>query len=530
MRKIQIYDTTLRDGIQSKGIRLTVAEKIKIAKLLDELGVAYIEGGWPGSNPKDMTFFKQMQKIHLKNAKLVAFGSTRRANRVASSDSNIKAIIKSKVSVATIFGKSWSLHVKHVLKTSLENNLKMISDSIRYLKKHDLEVIYDAEHFFDGFKENPAYALETLEAAKNAGASTIVLCDTNGGSLPSEIIEIVTKVKKEVGGALGIHTHNDGDMAVANTIVAVQHGVEHVQGTINGIGERCGNANLCSIIPTLQLKMDCSCITTKQLKRITYLSHVFDIITDSRPNAKMPYVGQDAFAHKAGVHVDAIQKKTITYEHIDPASVGNRRNIVISELSGASNIINQLKKYGLVFDKTDPKIKALLQEIKVKEDQGYAFEEGAASFDLLVFHLINNVDRMFTIENFRLQKEWTYGTNQKKVLIEIAIKDEGCNKIFYSSATDESIIEAMIESIIKALEKPHPVLTPIRIFDYKIRVLESLGNAKSRVRAIVTAIDDKDNIWTTIGVGDNVFNAILQACIEVAEYKILESLGSFIES
>jgi len=378
---IYVYDTTLRDGAQREGISFSVEDKLKITTRLDELGVHYIEGGWPGSNPKDAAYFNKAKDLKLKNARIVAFGSTRRTDKVVSEDANIRALLEADTPSIAIFGKSWGLHVTEVLHTTLEENLKLISDSVGYVKSKGKEVIFDAEHFFDGFKENPQYAIATLKVAQEQGADWIVLCDTNGGNLPNFIADCIEEVKKYITAPLGIHAHNDSDLAVANTIVAVQKGATQIQGTINGYGERCGNANLCSCIPIIQLKLNLKCLSDESLKKLFEVSHYVDDIANNPPVDWQPFVGSYAFAHKGGIHVNAILKNPLTYEHINPELVGNRRRILVSELSGKSNILYKIQELGLDIDLSSLNVSNLLEKIKQLEYQGYEFEGAEASFE-----------------------------------------------------------------------------------------------------------------------------------------------------
>jgi 2-isopropylmalate synthase len=384
MRRVQVYDTTLRDGSQGAGISFTIEDKIKIAKALDSFGVSYIEGGWPGTNPKDDLFFDQMKKVELKNAKLTAFGSTRRKDIKVEEDEVLKAILKSGVKTVCIFGKAWDLHVKQALNTTNEENLKMIFESISFLKSKKLEVIFDAEHYFNGYKSNKRYALDVIEAAIKAGTDIVCLCETNGGMLPSDIVAIVKETVSEFPSVkFGIHAHNDSGCAVANSIVAVEEGCILIQGTINGIGERCGNANLCSIIPALQIKKGYECVSNKNLKKFSELSRYVNEITNLVPNDSDPYVGKNAFAHKAGVHVSAIKRKPETYEHVDPCLVGNSRRILISDLAGKSNVISNAVEMDLCIENAPDKVKKVIEMVKVKENEGYQYEDADASFFLM---------------------------------------------------------------------------------------------------------------------------------------------------
>jgi 2-isopropylmalate synthase len=389
---VKIYDTTLRDGSQAEDIAFSLEDKVRIAQKLDEFGIHYIEGGWPGSNPKDLQFFREVKKIPLSQARIVAFGSTCRADTLPEKDSNIQALIEAGTEVVTIFGKSWDIHPLEALNITLEQNLEIIHQSVRHLKKKVSEVIYDAEHFFDGYKNNPSYALRTLQSAQEAKADWIVLCDTNGGTLPDEIQSTIDEVKKKISTPLGIHVHNDSEMAVANTIVAVKKGIRLVQGTINGYGERCGNANLCSIIPNLKLKMGIDCITDAQLKKITEVSRFVSELANLPHYKYLPYVGESAFAHKGGVHVSAIRKSDVTYEHVPPEKVGNHQRVLISDLSGESNILYKAAEFKIDIESKDPKVREILDNLKKLENQGFQFEGAEGSFEILIKKALGSHD------------------------------------------------------------------------------------------------------------------------------------------
>jgi len=402
MKKVIVYDTTLRDGAQGEGVSFSVDEKLKVARKLDEIGIDYIEGGWPGANPKDAEFFQKLKELKLMHSKGVAFGSTRRAKNAAKDDENLKAIVKSGAPAAAIFGKTWDLHVTEALRISLEENLKLIFDSVEYLKANKLEVFYDAEHFFDGYKANKEYALKALLAAEKAGADYMVLCDTNGGCLPSELVTIIEEVKKHIKIPLGIHAHNDSDMATANTVAAVEHGAVVVEGTVNGFGERCGNANLCTVIPNLQLKEGISCLTPAKLKDLTSLSLFVAEVANVLLSDNMPFVGYSAFAHKGGIHVDAVKKNPKTYEHTEPELVGNKRRVLISDQSGISNVLYKANELNVALSKDNPESKELLKKLKELESQGYNFEDAEASFELLLKKAMKTHRTFFDLEGFRV--------------------------------------------------------------------------------------------------------------------------------
>jgi 2-isopropylmalate synthase len=413
MQEVKLYDTTLRDGTQSEDISFTVEDKVRIARKLDELGVHYIEGGWPGSNPKDIKFFREIRGIPLKQSKIVSFGSTARVGTLPEEDRNIKALINAKTNVVTIFGKSWDIHVKYALRIKLSENIKIISDTIKYLKKHISEVFFDAEHFFDGFIADPEYALQTVREASKAGADCIVLCDTNGGTLPHQLSDIINEVKKHITKTpLGIHTHNDSELAVANSILAIQLGISQVQGTINGIGERCGNANLCSIISNLRLKLNCNCITKRQLAKLQEVSRFIYELANLQPLKHQPFVGNSAFAHKGGIHVSAIQRKPETYEHISPELVGNVQRVLISDLSGKSSIIQKAKEFKVNISSKDPVVHEIVEKLKNLESQGFQYEGAEASFELLMMEALGTKRKYFELVGFRIINERREGRGE----------------------------------------------------------------------------------------------------------------------
>lgn len=510
---IYVYDTTLRDGSQREGISFSVEDKIKITRKLDELGVHYIEGGWPGSNPKDVAYFKRVKEISLKHAKIVAFGSTRRVDKSVSDDPNIKALIDADTPSIAIFGKSWDLHVEEVLHTTLEENLRLIADSIGYAKSKGKEVIFDAEHFFDGFKSNPQYAIATLKVAQEQGAEWIVLCDTNGGSLPSFVIQAIDEVKKYITSPLGIHAHNDSDVGVANTIVAVERGATQIQGTINGYGERCGNANLCSCIPIIQLKLNQKCLPEESLKKLFEVSHYIDDIANNPPFDWQPFVGTYAFAHKGGVHVNAILKNPLTYEHINPELVGNRRRILISELSGRSNILYKIQEMGLEIDLSDPNISNLLERVKQLEYQGYEFEGAEASFELLVKEAMGLYKPPFEVEGFRVfidkidNRIFCEGT--VKIIVEGVLE--------HTASEGDGPVDALDKALRKALSKFFPQLSEIKLTDYKVRVLEGSQGTASIVRVLIESTNGYTT-WSTVGVSSNILEASYQALVDSFSY------------
>ena len=518
MKQIKLYDTTLRDGSQREGISFSVEDKIKIAKQLDELGVHYIEGGWPGSNPKDILFFKKIKKVGLRNAQIVAFGSTRHMRKKVREDLNIKSLLAADTQGIAIFGKSWNLHVKYALKATLEENLKMIYDSVRYLKMKEKEVIYDAEHFFDGYKDSPEYALKTLKEAECAGADNITLCDTNGGTMPDEIERIVKEVKKQIKCPLGIHTHNDSDMAVANSVIAVKNGCMLVQGTINGYGERCGNANLCSIIPALKIKMGIDCMSDEQMQRLTEISRYVSEVANIIPQDHQPYVGNSAFTHKGGVHVSAVERDTRTYEHIKPEQVGNKRRILISELSGKSSVLFKAKELNVDFSKDSKIVGNLLKIVKELEHQGYQFEGAEGSFDLLMRKTAHKYRKFFELEGFRVTVEKDkFG----KLSSEATIKVKVGKSLEYTASEGDGPVNALDNALRKALEKFYPELKEMALTDFKVRVINAESGTGAKVRVLIES-QDKYGAWSTIGVSENIIEASWQALVDSVEYKLLK--------
>ena len=516
MPRIEIYDTTLRDGAQGEGISFSAKDKVKIALRLDEAGFHYIEGGWPGSNPKDMAFFELIKCYRLKNARIAAFGSTRRAGVAAAEDENLRQIIKAGAPVATIFGKTWDFHVKHALQVSLEENLLMIEESVAYLKQQGLEVIYDAEHFFDGCRANRAYALATLRAAVAGGADRIVLCDTNGGRLPDEVSAMVTEVAGAIDVPLGIHCHNDAELAVANSIMAVRAGAIQVQGTINGYGERCGNANLCSIIPTLALKCGLDTIPEQNLAELTELSRFVSEVANMHPLSNQPYVGGSAFAHKAGVHVNALLKNPRTYEHIEPELVGNRRRVLVSDQSGVSNLLykSQELDWGLGAEKEANR--ALLEELKDLENRGYQFEGAEGSFELRLRKAFHGYREPFSLENLKILIEMRDGAVYSEAIIKMKVGD----RVIHTAAEGNGPVNALDNALRKALEESYPEIAGMRLGDYKVRVLEGTDGTAALVRVLVETGDGRCS-WGTVGVSTNIIEASWQALVDSIAYGLL---------
>jgi 2-isopropylmalate synthase len=526
MRKIQLYDTTLRDGCQSEDVNLTLGDKLRVAELLDELGIHVVEGGWPGSNPRDEEFFRESKKLRLKHARIAAFGSTKRAGVRASEDRNLQLCVKADTPVITIVGKTWDMHVKEDLRIALKANLEVIADSIAYLKKHAEEVVFDAEHFFDGWAANPEYALACLEAAASAGADVLCLCDTRGGSLPSAVGAAVDAARAKLPTArLGIHCHNDCELAVANSLDAIEHGCDQVQGTINGFGERCGNANLVSIIPTLQLKRGYACVTAAQLKKLGEVSRTVYELANLEPNKRQAFVGQSAFAHKGGLHVAAVQKKAETYEHIDPALVGNAQRVLVSDLAGRSNLLAKAAEFGIDLSSDGPAVQALLREVKELEAKGFAFEGADGSFELLMRKALDGERaEFFRLIGFRVIDEKRHA--DEPPIAEATIQLEGPDgQVEHTAAQGNGPVNALDQALRKALGKFYPEVESIRLHDYKVRVLGSAEGTAALVRVLIESGDDERR-WTTVGVSHNVIEASWQALVDSVDYKLHRSRRS----
>jgi 2-isopropylmalate synthase len=517
-KKIVLYDTTLRDGTQGEQVNISAEDKLRIAGKMDEMGIEYIEGGWPGSNPKDARFFEMARKTPFKTSRLTAFGSTRRANVTPENDDSLQAILASETGSVTIFGKSWDLHATEILGVTLDENLSMIDDTIRFLKGKGREVIYDAEHFFDGYKKNPAYALKTLEAALNGGADVIVLCDTNGGTLPYEVGSIMKDVMPKLAGVpVGIHPHNDCGLAVANSIEAVRAGAIMVQGTINGYGERCGNVDLISVIGNLQLKMGYSCLSDDRINHLTELSRYVSDVVNIPPMNHMPFAGASAFAHKAGVHVSAIQKNFSAYEHIDPELIGNRRRVLVSDLSGKSNIEYKTKemdvKLGLTGDS-----KKIVNQIKMLEDKGYQFEAAEGSLELLIRKASNQFVEPFALESLRvtIEKDKSQPTTSQAT-IKVSVGDE----FEITAAEGDGPVNAMDNALRKALTNFFPEIAEMKLVDFKVMVIEGTEGTGARVRVRMES-GDSHEVWSTVGVSENIIEAAWQALVDSIQYKLLK--------
>ncbi|BAY64473.1 2-isopropylmalate synthase/homocitrate synthase family protein [Calothrix brevissima NIES-22] len=526
--QLWLYDTTLRDGTQREGLSVSIEDKLRIARRLDQLGIPFIEGGWPGANPKDVQFFWQLQEDPLKNSEIVAFCSTRRPHTNAASEPMLQAILAAGTRWVTVFGKSWDLHVTTGLKTTLEENLAMIRDTIEYLGSQGRRVIYDAEHWFDGYKHNPDYALKTLAAAIASGAEWLVLCDTNGGTLPHEVTEIVQAVNRHSSlvadkaqmkiPQIGIHTHNDSDLAVANALAAVMAGARMVQGTINGYGERCGNANLCSLIPNLQLKLGYSCIGEDELAQLTEASRFVSEVVNLAPDEHAPFVGMSAFAHKGGIHVSAVERNPLTYEHIQPEQVGNRRRIVISEQSGISNVLAKARTLGIELDQHQPEARQILQKMKDLESEGYQFEAAEASFALLIYEALGKRQQFFEINGFQVHCDLIAGKETTNSLATIKVSVNGENIL--EAAEGIGPVAALDAALRKALVKFYPQIAEFELTDYKVRILNGNTGTTAKTRALVQSGNGHQR-WTTLGVSTNILEASYQAVVAGLEYGLL---------
>jgi len=518
MDKIFLYDATLREGNQAEEISFSVEDKLRITRKLDDIGIDFIEGGWPSSNPKDFNYFKEVKLLKLKHSIVTAFGSTAKPGILVEKDINLNDLLNADTEAVTIFGKSWDLHVTDVLGIDKDENLKLVEESVLFLKKRVNSVFFDAEHFFDGYKANPEYALKVLEHAVNGGAECAVLCDTNGGALPFEIEEIVTAVKKRISIPLGIHAHNDCEVAVANSIAAVRRGCMHVQGTMNGYGERCGNANLCSIIPDLKIKMGYDCISDESLKKLHETSRFVSEIANLQPLSHQPFVGDSAFAHKAGVHVSAVQKISETYEHISPELVGNTQRVLVSDQSGKANILQKAKEFDLDIESNDPVAKDILSELKVLEKEGFQFEGAEASFELLMRKAMGIDRKYFDLIGFRVIIE---RREECQLMAEATIMVRVGDKIEHTAALGNGPVNAIDNALRKALEKFYPQLRKTSLVDYKVRVVSSGEGTKARVRVLIESGDEKDR-WGTVGVSEDIIEASWQSLTDSIIYKLIK--------
>jgi len=525
VRKIEIYDTTLRDGAQSEDVHFSLDDKRDIALKLDQLGVDFIEAGWPGANPKDGMLFSTLRNIKLDHAKVFAFGSTCKPGKSPEKDRMIRELIDARPDGVTIFGKSWDTHItgQGGLGCTVEENLRIIRESVAYLKSHFLQVFFDAEHFFDGFKNNREYATAVLKAAAEGGAGKIVLCDTNGGSIPSDISAAVAFVRDSLRVPLGIHCHNDGDLAVANTIAAAQAGVDHVQGTINGLGERCGNANICSIIPNLSLKMNCMTIPTENMRLLSEVSRFVSDISNLSHNKHQPYVGESAFAHKAGIHVSAVINNPFTYEHMDPVLVGNQRRVLVSDQAGKSNILFKAREFNVDLAKDDTTANQIVKIIKDLENCGFQFEGADASLELLMKKAMGMHVRSFSLKGFRVNTERRSDDTDPMSEATIMIEVDGSTE--HTAAMGNGPVNALDRALRKALKKFYPSIEDVELLDYKVRVISSKTGTESVVRVLIESGDKKDH-WNTVGVSSNIIEASWMALVDSMDYKLYKDSKS----
>lgn len=515
--EIEIYDTTLRDGSQGIGINFSVSDKLRIAEKLDAFGIHFIEGGWPGSNPKDMEFFTKAKARKFKHAKLAAFGATRRKGVRVDKDPQVRLLLEAGTPVVTVFGKTWLLHVRHVLATTPEENLAMIADTIRFLKAHKKFVIYDAEHAFDGYKANPDYAIASWLTAQEAGADLIVLCDTNGGCLPGEIREITAAGRAKLSVPIGIHTHNDTGLGVANALAAIEAGATHVQGTINGYGERTGNCNLTSVIPILALKLGKRCVPARSLRKLKELSQYVDEIANVRHDPRQPWVGDAAFAHKGGTHVNAVQKLLRSYEHVDPAAIGNVRRILISDLAGRSNIILKARELGFRLRPNTPELREILHQIKKLEHQGYEFEAAEGSLAILISKILKHREPPFAVQAYHVSMR----RDGPSSVCEATVKVRVDNQFAHTVAEGDGPVHALDIALRMALAKFYPQLKRVKLTDYKVRILESSAGTAATTRVLIESTDGKSQ-WGTVGVSDNIIEASLQALVDSMEYALMK--------
>lgn len=514
MKPVHIYDTTLRDGTQGEGFQLSGLDKLRIAKRLDEFGVDYIEGGWPGSNPKDVEFFQEAKNLELKNAKLAAFGSTRRANVKVEEDPQVKLLLDAETPVVTIFGKSWELQVTEILRTTVEENQAMIRDTVRHLCENGREVIYDAEHFFDGYKDSSEHALATLRAAAEGGAACLVLCDTNGGTLPDEIVKICEDVRAKLPEvSIGIHTHNDSELGVANAIAAVRAGATHVQGTINGYGERTGNCNLTSVIPILQLKMGLEVVP--RLEELKNLSFFVDDVSNNPHFARAPFVGRTAFAHKGGMHVNAVQKLARSYEHILPASVGNQQSILVSELSGQSNILLKAEQIGMPIEKGSPEVAAVLQKVKGLEHEGYSFEAAGGSLELLIRRELGRYEKPFESNEYHVS--FRHYRDGHDPVCEATVKVTVNGEKVLTVAEGNGVVNALDIALRKALLPSYPEIAGVSLIDYKVRILDSQETTAAKTRVLIVS-SYQDETWGTVGVSGSIIEASWIALVDGLDF------------
>lgn len=519
-KKIWLLDSTLRDGAQGEDISFSVQDKLNIVQILDRLGIDYIEAGNPGSNPKDLEFFERVQALHLNHAKLVAFGSTRRKNEAVEDDRNLRSLLEAQTPAVSIFGKSWDFHVTEIIHTTLEENLQMIEETVAFLKRNGREVIFDAEHFFDGYKRHPEYAMQTLFAAERGGADSICLCETNGGAFPDEVYRIVSEVIKQVSVPIGIHTHDDGGMAVASSVMAVEAGAVFVQGTLIGFGERCGNANLSTVLSNLQLKRNYECIPPENLHKLTQSCHMISEVSNVQMNKNMPYVGKSAFAHKGGMHIDGVNKAPSSFEHINPESVGNTRRFLMSEVAGRSTLIEKIQRVDAKICREDPVTAQIIGQIKEMEHQGYQFEGADATLEMLIRKQLGNYHPFFKVEKFKTMGEQQNGEENPSASAMVKVVVNGQSEM--TAAEGNGPVNALDSALRKALERFYPILQTVHLTDYKVRVLDSRDRTASKVRVLIESTDGKE-FWTTVGVSVDIIEASLDALVASIEYKLIHS-------
>jgi len=518
---IEIYDTTLRDGSQAEGIAFSVADKLRIAERLDTFGVHYIEGGWPGSNPKDIEFFEQAKHRVFRHSRLAAFGSTRRKDVRVEEDEQVRLLIEAATPVVTIFGKTWLFHVREVLQTTPEENLAMVADTVRHLKANGRFVVYDAEHAFDGFKDDPEYALATWQAAERAGADVVTLCDTNGGSLPSEIVEVARAARAGLSARLGIHTHDDIGLGVANAIASLDAGVTHIQGTLNGYGERTGNCNLTSVMPILGFKCRLPSVPAESLAHLKELSQFLDETANVRPNPRLPWVGATAFSHKGGTHVNAVQKVIRSYEHIDPALIGNSRHVLISDLAGRSNIVMKARELGFEVTNTTPQLREMLNRIKDLEHQGYEFEAADGSLALLIRRVLTAAPPPFTVEAYHVSMRRDGDTSACEATVKVRVGAE----LAHTVADGDGPVNALDAALRAALVRFYRQIEHVRLTDYKVRIIDSTSGTAAKTRVLIDSSDGTSE-WGTVGVSDNIIEASLQALVDSLEYALVKDVGA----
>lgn len=518
--RINIFDSTLRDGAQAEGISFLVGDKIKIAKALDEIGIDFIEAGNPGSNQKDLDFFKEASKIEFKHSKLVAFGSTRRCNSKACDDQNLKALLEAKTEYVCIFGKSWDFHVEQIINTTKEENLNMIYDSISYLKSQNVHVFYDAEHFFDGYKANRDYALETLKKAESAGAECIILCDTNGGTFPDELVDIISDVKNNIDVPLGIHAHNDCGLAVSLSIMAAMAGCTQIQGTFLGYGERCGNANLSAIIANLELKKNYKCLPEGYISKLTAIAREIAEISNFSLDSNLPYVGNKAFAHKAGMHIDGVYKNSKSFEHVSPDAIGNERKFLISEVAGKSTVLAKIHKLYPNIEKNDARLAKIISTIKDLEYDGYQFEGADASFELIVHKCFGNFKKYFEVKNFKTIGEGPSQSDEYSASAIINVIVEG--ELEVTGANGNGPVDALNKALRKAIGRFYPILNTVTLTDYKVRILDGKESATAATTRVIIEFTDGKHTWSTVGVSQDIIEASFRALIDAIEYKLFK--------